>query len=91
MQEPNPSIQRQPSPQQYSFQSCPRPSPNAPLAVPWTGPELLDAGPSLGTPSAAPIALTLDEVPPANVRLQKDSFRKMVVTAGGAVGFRGLV
>ena len=53
---------------------CPWPSPNGPLVVPWTGPELLDAGPSLGTPSATPIAFTLDEVPPANVRLQEGSF-----------------
>ena len=64
---------------------CPRPSPNAPLAAPWTGPELLDAGPSLGTPSATPIAFTLDEVPPANIRLQKGSFLQLFVTAGGAV------
>ena len=69
----------------YLLRLCRRPSPHGPLAAPWTGPELLDAGPSLGTPSAAPIALRLDEVPPANIRLQKGSFIQLFVTAGGAV------
>ena len=56
------------------LQPCPRPFPHGPLSAPRTGPHLVGACPSLGTPPAAAIALTLDEVPSANVCLQKGSF-----------------